>query len=149
MIIMAELDTVSVRNPSKDDFTVRFNGEPYTVLAGETKHYPLYLSFHIAKHLSDKLLQSELLKATKGKQDSQFSPHVSQVMIYDTPKRRIALYDILKSKQLVEDCVKAFNFKGFIGEMSEYDDYVAQSLPKATASKKPKGDEVIAEAVAE
>lgn len=129
---MSELDTLFVSNPTEEPFTVRFNGEQYTVPT-EGKHYPQHLAFHIAKHLSDLMLSKELIKlkmATK-KSDSPYNPAVAQLQVYDNPKRRIALYDILGTKELVESCLKSYPFKDFIGQMSEYDDYVAKKEKKA------------------
>jgi hypothetical protein len=50
--------------------------------------------------------------------------------VYDNPTRRIALYDILQDKTLVERCVNAFPMKEFIGEIAEYDEYVSKKEAK-------------------
>lgn len=128
---MAELDTIDITNPLKEDFDVRFNGELYTLAGLETKAYPKFLCFHIAKHLSEKMLSDhkEKLRKKHGK-DNPFIPQATTLFNHDNPSRRKALYDILKSKPLVEEAVIAFNLKGFVGEMKEYDDYVdARSQP--------------------
>lgn len=135
---MAELDVCFVSNPTGENFVVRFNGELYTV-PPEGKHFPQFLSFHIAKHLSDSLLSTELIKlkqATK-KMDNPYNPAVAQLQVYDNPKRRIALYDILGTKELVQACINSYPFKDFIGDMKEYDEYVAKKeTVKTKASKK-------------
>ena len=118
---MAELDTINLRNPFHEDFTVNFNGEPYAIKHGETKTYPKFLAFHIAKHLSNRILGEEVIKLKAIKSDNPYRPEVAQLMIYDNPSRRIALYDILGSKERVEECIKTMNLKGFIGEMHIYD----------------------------
>jgi hypothetical protein len=122
---MAELDTIEITNPEKEDFEVRFNGELYTLKAGETKAYPKFLSFHIARHLSERMFGKlkEKLRKKHGK-DNPFVPQMSTLFNHDNPERRKNLYNILKSKEFVEEAVVAYNLKGFVGEMKEYDDYV-------------------------
>ena len=128
---MAELDSIRIKNPLSEDFICRFNGELYKVLAESEAYFPQFLSFHIAKYLSDLIISKEVEKVKKAKTDNPFNPMVAQLEIYDNPKRRISLYDILGSKELVEQCLKVFPFKGFIGEMSEYDNYVDKVLKKS------------------
>lgn len=53
---MSEFDTRSVTNPLEEDFTHAWNGEPYTIPAGETKSFPEFLAVHLAKHLADKIM---------------------------------------------------------------------------------------------
>lgn len=146
---MAELDTIEIYNPLKEEVTIRFNGEPYKVPGLSSKHYPQFLAFHIAKHLSDKVLEPELQKIKKANtKENSFNPKNAQLMIYDNVERRIALYDILKSKELVQTCIAQFPLKGFIGVMKDYDDYVAKiETPKPTKVKAPKEEktEVAAE----
>ena len=124
---MAEYETINVRNPLKEAFSVNFNGEPYKLEAGEEKHFPKFLAFHIAKHLSNHIVGAEIikLKAKKEYREVRENPLNSQMMNYDNPKRRIALFDILKSKELVQECVSVSPLKGFIGDMAEYDTYAA------------------------
>lgn len=126
---MAEFDTTHIKNVLKEDFEVRFNGEMYSVPAGETKTFPEFLAFHIAKHLSDKVLSTEIAKVKEKNKDNPFNPQVAQLLVYDNAKRRIALFDILGSKELVERCINAYPFKDFIGTMEEYDKYVAKNQP--------------------
>ncbi len=127
---MAELDTLWVYNPLKDDFKWKYNGEYYSISAEAGKNFPQGLAFHMAKHLSDAMLAPGWEKLQKQKTSGEENQAVNQAVIYDTPQRRIALYNILGSKNLVEECIKNFNFKGFIGEISVYDDYVAKLQKK-------------------
>lgn len=133
---MAEMDTLFVTNPLGVPFTIRFNGEPYVVPA-EGKHYPQFLAFHIAKHLSDVPINLAIQKSQTKKdvQENPYNPAIAQMQVYDNPMRRIALYDILGSKALVQACIESYPFKSFIGEMSEYDDYVAKKEKKAEKVK--------------
>jgi hypothetical protein len=137
---MAELDTIIVKNPLKEDFNVRFNGEPYTVKAGEEKTFPSFLAFHFAKHLSDKILSKEVEKIKKAKSDNPYRPEVGQLLLHDNVKRRMALYDVLRDKELVGHVIVAFNFKGLIGEMKEYEEYVdkIENPPAPKSSEKGK-----------
>lgn len=138
---MSELDTIAVYNPLDEDFSVRFNGELYKVPSKSEKHFPQFLAMHVAKHLSDVLLAPDLAKLKKENKGgvNTFNPKNAQLVIYDNPKRRIALYQILRSKEYVQSCIEAFPFKGFIGEMAEYDKFVEkQTSPKPG---KPKAEE--------
>lgn len=138
-----EYDTIEVFNPMKEDFTVRFNGEPYLLKTGEVKLYPHFLAFHIAKHLSDKMLIPDLEKITK-ESGLNYNPKNGQLMIHDCLRRRETLYDILRSRDNVATCITVFPFKGFIGEMAEFDAYIAkQEEKKAKAEEKsaPKAKE--------
>lgn len=128
---VSEFETIEIYNPLKEDFKVRFNGQLYTIEKETRKAYPRFLAFHIAKHLSDKLLTPEAEKRIKKQKEGDvFNPAIAQLMIYDNPIRRITLFSILKNETMVQECIMAFPFKGFIGDMDEYDEYVAES--KAT-----------------
>lgn len=133
-----EFDTIVIYNPLEEPFQARFNGELYRIGAEETKSFPAFLGFHMAKELSDNLLQPDLRKlkadADKSKNPNPFNPRNAQLMVYDNPRRRITLYQVLRDKGLVQECIQSFPFKAFIGEMSEYDSYVE----KATEKKSPK-----------
>ncbi len=132
---MAEFETINIKNPMKESFSVNFNGEPYTLAAGEEKSFPKFLAYHIAKHLSNKILGEEIIKMKSKKEyrEVRENPLNSQMMNYDNPKRRIALYDILADKSLVQECVSVSPLKGFIGDMNEYDSYVGTSRKKLGA----------------
>src|SRR3990167_10738018 len=112
---MAELDTITLNNPTTEDFTWNYNGEPYTIKAGEQKNFAQYVGFDLAKHLSSKMMNDEV--TPEQKKDRAIELELAHRMVYDNPRRRIALYKILKSKDLVQALVKAYPFKGFVGEM--------------------------------
>ncbi len=137
---MAEFETIQVTNPTKDDFSVRFNGEMYSLPAGATTSYPKFLAFHMSKHLSNKMMEKEAQKLRIEFKESVYVPQESALMNHDNPSRRIAFYDILGSKARVEECVNAIPFKAFIGEMSVYDAHVskkeAKSVPPTSPSTK-------------
>lgn len=132
---MAELDSIEVYNPTDEDFTVRFNGEPYTLASHARREWAQYLALHVAKHLSDYILNKEVAIMVKKKTDNPHQPEVGQLVLHDNPKRRIALYDILGSKEHVELCINSFPFKGFIGEMSIYDSHVEKARSKRAESR--------------
>lgn len=146
---MAELDTISVYNPLEETFTVNFNGEPYSIDGESEKSFPEFLAFHIAKHLSDKLLSVDVAKEKAKATDNPFNPKVGQLMVYDNPKRRIYLYDILRSKEKVEACVNAYPLQSFIGEMREYDEYVAAKKTPEPSSTEEDADSDGVETVTE
>lgn len=129
---MAELDTLAITNPMKEDFSVNFNGESYSIGAGANKSFPEFLAFHIAKHLSDKMLGEEVKKLKAKKSENPYRPEIGQMMVYDNPQRRITLYQILGTKDLVQQCIESYPFKGFIGEMDEYDKFVEKATKSSS-----------------
>ena len=46
-------DVMVVCNIDKEDFTVKWDGNPYTIEAGSTRMMPRFLAVHYAKHLVD------------------------------------------------------------------------------------------------
>jgi len=130
---MAELnkvDIIKVHNPTKEKFLVRFNGEPYTIEGEETKTFSYNVGLHLAKHLSDKIVAEEnppqLKKNPTEREISREETRVSQLKVFDNPKRRIALYRILEDTLRVQDVILNYNFKGFVGEMDIYKDFVTK-----------------------
>lgn len=127
---MAELDTIVIHNPTDEDFTQGYNGEPYTILAGESKAFAKHVANHIAKHLSNKMIDAGFTK----KQRKEKPVLISQSMVYDGPGRRIALFKILQDEDLVKHAIGAYPYKGFIGNMSDYEKFVedwkAEQAPK-------------------
>lgn len=125
---MAELDVLSISNPTSEDFTWNYNGEPYTIKAGETKTFSKHVAFHLAKHLSDKIIVEEnppkLPKNASEKDKQREEAKFAQLCVFDNPKRRIALYRIIKDPIAVQDCLASYPFKAFIGDMEEYRNYV-------------------------
>lgn len=128
---MAEFETVVITNPTKADFTARWNGELYTVKAGASKSYPMFLAFHIAKHLTTSMLEKEAGKLREEFKESVTVPQVSTLMNHDNPSRRIALYDVLATRELVESFFIHNPFKSFVGDMSIYDKYVEKKEAKS------------------
>ena len=58
------------------------------------------------------------------KNDQRKSLELAHRHVYDNPRRRINLYKILQDVSLVQEVIKAYPFKGFVGEMKEYEDFV-------------------------
>lgn len=127
---MAELDAVEIYNPTKEDFTWRYNGEPYTVPSKGKKSFAKYVAFHLAKHLSTKMISDMFSKEEHADRNKVFE--ISQLNVYDNPKRRITLYQILKDVLLVQEVIKAYPFKGFLGDMTEYESYVKKEETSRT-----------------
>lgn len=119
---MAELDTINLINPTSKDFTQNFNGEPYTIKTGESKTFAQFVGFHIAKHLATKMVLDTFSK--KDRNDPKKAIAIGQHTHYDNPKLRIALYKIFKDKDLVQKTILLYPYKGFIGEMDEYKNFV-------------------------
>jgi len=136
-LIFNEFDSIEVVNPLDEEFTVRFNGQPYKLDAEERRSFPYFLGFHIAKHLSDKMLQPDLQKIKKEKGgNGEFNPKNAQLMVYDNPRRRMTLYEILGKEELVQACIEAFPFKAFIGEMKEWTQFLEKKNAPAKAPAK-------------
>lgn len=130
---MAELDVVELINPTNEDFTWKYNGEPYTIGAGQKKSFAKFVGYHLAKHLSSKLMNDEVSDADKL--DPEKSLELAHRHVYDNPRRRIALYKILGNIETVQEVIKAYPFKGFVGEMKEYEDFV--NLAKSSVTPSP------------
>jgi len=56
---MSTYETTEFVNIGGEDFTFYNGNEPYTVKAGESKRFPIFLAKHGAKHLLDKILQEK------------------------------------------------------------------------------------------
>ena len=128
---MAEFDSVILFNPIDEDFVHNFNGEPYTLPAKGSKAFSKFVAFHLAKHLASKLVVAEVSKTDKTKNPSI----ITQRTVYDNPYLRIALYKILKDVQIVQEVVMAYPYKGFVGEMEIYQNFVEKAeAPKEKES---------------
>ncbi len=141
----SEFDTLEVYNPMDVEFVCRFNGELYKLGAKSSKTYPQFLAFHIAKHLSDKLLEPELLalkrKNDESKRPTAYNPRNAQLIIYDNVSRRKTLYNVFRDKELALLCIKQFPFKDFIGNVAEWEEYVLKAeTPKEVKVKTPKAE---------
>jgi len=132
-----EFISVAVTNPTKEDFTQRFNGEPYLVPAGGTKNFSKYVSFHLAKHLSSRMIEADFPRTNKRTEKmtpqevNREAAKFSQLTLYDNPKRRIALFKILRDTNLVMDVIISYPFKGFLegeyhGQMEDYKNFVRE-----------------------
>ena len=143
---MAEFDSVTITNPTSEDFTWNYNGEPYTIGKGETKAFSKHVGFHLAKHLSSKMVDEVYSEKNKkflhgnAQQDPRVraaQAELAQLMVFDNPKRRIALYQICGDEKIAEEVIKSYPFKGFIGDMKEYVDFVekSKSSDKSVAAK--------------
>lgn len=125
---LKEHDAVLVKNPTSEDFSWKFNGELYTVKTKEIKSFSKFVALHLAKHLSTKMIVDEATeKMTKKEREDKNAPihgKISQLGTYDTPERRIALFKILENIELAEYCVTLYPFKGFVGDMEIYKQFV-------------------------
>ena len=129
-----DLSVVSITNPTSDDFTWKYNGEPYTVKAKETANYAKPVAYHLAKHLSTKMVSDDALAGVSKKDmdnpHAQIHVKVSQLHTYDTHERRIALYKILGDGQKVIEVIQRYPFKGFIGDMALYQAFLEKAEAK-------------------
>ena len=138
-----ELDIVSIINPTAEDFTWNYNGEPYTILANETKSFVKPVAYHLAKHLSTKMIVENGMMGM-SKEDEK-NPHASihfkiaQLEVNDTAERRVALYQIFGNENTVIDMIQTYPFKGFIGDMEMYKRFV----DKDKRDKKEKSNTVV------
>lgn len=132
---MQELEVIEITNPTSEDFSWRFNGELFTIRAGEKRGFSKPVAFHLAKHLSTKMVCDEALSSASKKDlaDPRAAIHVkiSQLNTYDTHERRIALYKILGDINRVIQVISKYPFKGFIGDMDIYQKYVEKAEVKA------------------
>ena len=129
-----DLSAVTIINPTSEDFTWQWNGEPYTVKARDSAGFAKPVAYHLARHLSTKMIVDEVKgKLTKKQIDNPRDPiHVklSQLQVYDTPERRIALYKILGDEDKVMQLLMRYPYKGTIGELDEYKQYVEKEKSK-------------------
>lgn len=132
---MKEFESVLITNPTAEDFTWRWNGEPYTIKVGETKGFASPVSFHLAKHLSTKMIDKDFPRKKKFANDverNQEANRFSQLVLFDNPRRRIALFKILNDVKLVMEVIKSYPFKGFLegdylGHMDDYKNFVKEN----------------------
>lgn len=134
---LKEFDSVQIKNPTTEKFGWRFNGELYEIEAGEIKSFSRNIAVHLAKHLSTQMIISERMKkATKKELDdpkSRIHSEISQIHIYNTPVRRIALYRIFEHEGLIELVMSKLKSGDIIGDMSIYRDFVANYRSKSKA----------------
>ena len=129
-----DLSSVTIINPTSEDFTWNFNGEPYTVKADESAAFAKPVSYHLARHLATKMIIEEAKGKLTKKQiaDVRDPIHVkiSQLQVYDTPERRIALYKILRNEDNVMQLLMRYPYKGTIGDLEEYKQFVEKEKAK-------------------
>lgn len=127
---MPSLDVITLFNPTAGDFTGTWNGEDYTLLSNKSDNFSKFVGFHLATNLAKQMIIDSF--SEKDRNDVKKSIIISQSLLYDNPKLRIALYKILRSVPLVQECIMAYPYKGFVGDMDEYKEFV-----KKEESKKP------------
>ena len=132
---MAELDTITLVNPTDEDFTHNFNGEPYTIKAKEHKNFVGPVGKHLARHLAIKMVEASFSK--KDKNDPKKAVTITQHLVFDNPKLRIQLYRVLNDVDLVARVILSYPFKAFIGEMSEYETFVSKAKAEKDKSTIP------------
>ena len=140
---MAELDIISLYNPTNEDITQTFNGEDYTLKSKHTQHFAKFVGYHIAKYLAIKMVNNTF--SPKEHMDPKKTTQISQALVFDNPRLRIALYKILKSTDEVQNVILRYPWKGFVGEMEEYKAFVdteekrvAREKEKEEKESKPK-----------
>lgn len=130
-----DLESVEITNPTPEDFTWRYNGAPYTIKAKEKKAFARPVAYHLAKHLSTRMVEQDALssvkKADKDNPNAAVHVKIAQLNTYDTHERRIALYKIFEDDKRVLDLITRYPFKGFIGEMELYRQFVEKIKPSA------------------
>ena len=135
---LKEHDSLYIKNPTAEDFGWRFNGEMYSIRAGEEKSFSKFVVFHLAHHLATKMIvkdeEKKITPEDAKNMNAAIHLRIAQLGIYDTHERRIALYRILKRKELVEAVILCYPFKGFIGEMGEYERFMER---QTQSDKKP------------
>ena len=47
---------VKIYNPDSDDFTVKYDGKPYTIRGLEIDEFPEHIANHIKNHLADHVM---------------------------------------------------------------------------------------------
>lgn len=129
-----EFESIKITNPTKQDFSVRYNGELYELHAGVTDSYPRAVAFHMAKHLTTRMLEPEAQKLREEFKESVYIPQESTLMNHDNPSRRIALYDVLGNRGEVDKFFIAIPLKSFVGDMSIYDKHVEKKTAKLEAA---------------
>ena len=128
---MQELEVIEITNPTSEDFSWRYNGELFTIKSNETRGYEKPVGFHLAKHLSTKIVvadaKKEMTKADEKNPNASIHFKIAQLSTSDTHERRIALYKILGNENRVVEVISHYPFKGFIGDMDVYQKFVEKS----------------------
>jgi len=131
---MAELDTIVLTNPTSEDFSQNFNGETYTIEANSSKSFAQFVGFHLAKHFAQKIVKDDIT----AKMRKEHPTLLPQRLVHDNPYFRIALYRILNDVKLVQTLIASYPFKGFVGDMKLYEEFVVKN-------NQPKDDKKVVE----
>ena len=141
---MAELDIITLFNPTNEDITQTFNGEDYTLKAKHTQPFAKFVGYHIAKYLAVRMVNESF--TNKEHMDPKKTTQISQALVFDNPRLRIALYKILQSADEVQNVILRYPFKGFVGDMDIYKEFVDTEQKKVAREKekesKPKIEKV-------
>lgn len=86
------------------------------------------------------MLDKEAAKLREEFKESVYVPQEATLMNHDNPSRRIALYDVIGSKTIVEEFFTYVPLKGFIGEMSVYDAYVSKKESRSAPASSDNDD---------
>lgn len=132
---MAQLDVITLFNPTAGDFVGTWNGEDYTLPKNGSESFSKFVGFHLATNLAKQLINDSFSDADK--KDPKKSILISQTLLYDNPRLRIALYKILRSVPLVQECIMSYPYKGFVGDMDEYKNFVIKEESKKTEETSP------------
>lgn len=150
---MSTLDQIFICNPTDTDFEVQYDKEFYYLKAGEETTRVIDLAYHMAKHLSSRMLIKEFYEIhkvfvknhknlTPHQVDQQLGTQKNMLVMQDCPERRIALYKILRSKDDVEAVLHAYpQFKtkrrkdktvefSVVGDISIYNEFVEKAERK-------------------
>lgn len=76
-------ESVPFLNIDSEVFVGYWDSKAYTIKPGETKFYPEFLANHLAKHLSDKLMQE---KGISLNDHSKRAEIVAEILNYSHPK---------------------------------------------------------------
>ena len=125
---MPSLDVITLFNPTAGDFIGTWNGEDYLLKADSSDSFSKYVGFHLATNLAKQMINDSFTDEERS--NVKKSVLISQTLLYDNPKLRIALYRILRSIPLVQECIMAYPYKGFVGDMDEYKNFVKKEEAK-------------------
>jgi len=121
-------DVIVFCNIDKEDFTFKFDGNPYTVKAGETRFFPRFLAIHGAKHLVDKMLNAQEKKTSLNNLREELG---NQIILGLADKYKPEAVKTLKQK--VEDLNPEEKFEGLEEEKVEFPPTKKELLAQAEA----------------
>lgn len=147
---MSELDQIYVENPFDEDYILRYNGEAYKLGPHEGRAMAQHLARHFAKHMSDKLCAEDFVKAkTKFEKNGKKMPDPlkTQITMFDSPERRIALFKCLRNKDEVLATLLAYpQFKAELtpegkvynltGDPKKYEDFIESESEQNKETRK-------------